>query len=348
MKTLLAFILTLSVSLQSFAQILLAQAKPEGSDVWGYIDPRGNFVIEPQYTNCHAFAQNGLAAIYDKKTKKFYFINKENKKLETENTDFRLKNIFGFGTMGYLNDMALVEIGKKWGYLDRKGSLAIPAKYDDATEFNEGYAMAKVKDQWYIIDRSGVEKEIGSDIRDANHFQEGYAPIRVGDNYGFISTTGKITVEPKFKSVGFFVHGRAWAKTEDGKVGFIDNTGNWLVEPKFEAAKDATYSTSCARVKENDQWTFIDKRGNTINVAKADSYGDFEDGLAYAKVSGLVGFISPDGAWAIEPKFEAVRDFKNGFAAARQGDKWGFIDKAGNWVIEPKFDGVKDFENAGK
>ncbi|MBI1288818.1 MAG: hypothetical protein GC178_14720 [Flavobacteriales bacterium] len=348
MKALLTSILCLTVSVNVFSQELLAQAKPVDSDEWGYINPKGDFIIPAQYRNCNAFSSDGLAAIYDKKSKQFYFIDTKNNRLETDVKDFKLKNIFGFGTVGFVDNMAMVEIDRKWGYLDKKGHLSVAAKYDDATVFDNGYALVKSKDKWLIIDKVGTEQPIQENVEDAKHFQEGLAPVKVGDNYGFVNTTGKLVVEAKFKSVGYFVHGKAWAKTESGKIGFIDPSGNWVIEPIYDAAKDGSYSTACTRVKENDQWKFIDKKGTVVDAASADSYGNFEDGLAYAKVGGLVGFISATGAWAIEPQFEAVRDFKNGYAAAKQGDKWGFIDKTGNWVIKPQFDSVKDFEKAGK
>ena len=64
----------------------------------------------------------------------------------------------------------------------------------------------------------------------------------------------------------------------------------------------------------------------------------FSQGPAPAKgENGKWGFRSPDGTWAVEPKFMEVKPFQHDMAAAREGKTWGYIDKAGNWKIPPRF-----------
>lgn len=347
MKALYTIILCLAIATQGYAQTLLAQAKPVGSDNWGYINTKGEFIISPQYRVCNAFGTDGLAAIYEKKEKSFHFIDRKGVRLESEVKEFDLKNIFGFGTKGFEDGLAPVRVGKNWGFLDVTGKLVVKAQYEDINEFNGGFATVKSDGKWLIIDKKGAELKMTADIVDAKAFSEGLAPVRVGDSWGYVSADGNMAIKPQFKSVGQFGnHGLAWAKTETGQVGFIDKQGNWMVEPRFEAAKDLA-SNGIARVK-TDKWMFVDKGGNEISVAQADSYGDFSDGLAYAKTGGKVGFINAQGEMVINQQFDKVRDFKNGYAAAMEGDKWGFIDTKGNWVIEPQFESVKDFEKTSK
>jgi hypothetical protein len=128
-----------------------------------------------------------------------------------------------------------------------------------------------------------------------------------------VSTNGNVAITPSYKTVGYFVNGLAWAKTESGNVGFINLKGNWVIEPKLKAAKDFS-ADGIARVK-LESWTFIDKSGTEITPPNADSYGDFSDGLAYCKSGKKVGFIDTNGKWVIEPQFDKVRGFKNGYAA---------------------------------
>lgn len=347
MKSILALSICLVFSLQSFSQNLLAQAKPAGSDNWGYINTKGDFVIKDQFRNCHAFSDDGFAPIYDKKRKTFFFIDPTGKELETEAKEFKLKNIFGFGTKSFKDGIVGVEVGKKWGYLDTKGKLVIPPKYEVANVFSKGFATVRSDRKWLIVNQAGEEIAFSDNVTDANKFSEGLAPIRIGDNWGFASTDGSVAIKPIFKSVGYFNNGLAWAKTEEGTVGFIDSKGNWLIKPKYEAAKEFS-NDGLARVKSAGSWIFVDKSGSELNVPPADSFGDFENGLAYVKSNDKVGFIDKTGKVVIEQQYDKVRDFKNGYAAARQGEKWGFIDTVGNWVIEPTFADVKDFEETVK
>ncbi|MGH7544758.1 MAG: WG repeat-containing protein, partial [Gemmatimonadota bacterium] len=50
---------------------------------------------------------------------------------------------------------ARVRFGTKWGYIDRAGDVAIPARFDEASDFQDGYASAVLRGQRVWIDRSG-------------------------------------------------------------------------------------------------------------------------------------------------------------------------------------------------
>ena len=43
----------------------------------------------------------------------------------------------------------------KYGYIDRRGNLAIEVKYTDATRFDKGYATVKSVNTWVVIERDG-------------------------------------------------------------------------------------------------------------------------------------------------------------------------------------------------
>ncbi len=70
----------------------------------------------------------------------------------------------------------------------------------------------------------------------------------------------------------------------------------------------------------------------------------FAKGPAPAKgESGKWGFLSPDGTWAVEPKFIEVKPFQADLAAARENEKWGYLDPSGNWKIPPRFSWAGEF-----
>lgn len=63
----------------------------------------------------------------------------------------------------------------------------------------------------------------------------------------------------------------------------------------------------------------------------------------YSRIVSRYGFIGRDGAFVIEPRFEAVRSFSEGLAPAKLGGRWGYVDVRGDFVIEPAFDDAKPF-----
>ena len=343
---LIALIFTLTAfSIQSYAQDILAQAK--SGDNWGYINAKGEFVIKPQFTNCHGFSE-GLAPIYDKKAKTFYFIKPDGSKFETEVEKFKLKNILGFGTIGLSEGMVPVQVGKKWGYMNASGKMVAEAKFDKATKFNDGKGVAKLGEVFFLIDSKGTETKVDiPGIEDVKQFSGGVAPFKAKGLMGFIDQNGAVTCEAQFKGLGYMSEdGLAWAKNEAGLVGFVSKSGDTKIEFAYKSAKNFTDGVS--KSKKGESTVYVSSNGKEIVPESADSSGKFSDGLAYAKSNGKVGFIGKDGKWVVDPQFDKVRGFKNGLCAARQGDMWGFIDTSGKWVIKPQYDAVKDFEKVSK
>ena len=346
-KNLVVLLVFCCTSLQILhAQTLITQVKPVGSKTWGYANLKGELVIPAQFEKCYKFGSDGYATIYGTKERQYYFINTKGEKLNTEINGFKLRDGFGFDVSHFNDGLIPVKVGEKWGYLSNTGKLVIQAKYDEASDFDGGFGVVKSGTNFWVVNTKGDETAVSvPGVLDVKPFTEKLAPYRGADkNFGFIGTDGKVAIQAKFESVGYFTNGLAWAKTMDKKVGFINPKGDWVIQPTFEAAKDFDATSGLARIKNGDKWAYVNKTGEITYVTMTETWGDFSEGLADGKTGGKVGFFDKTGKWVIQPQFEAIRDFKNGYAAAKQNDKWGMIDKTGKWVIDPKFDGIKDME----
>lgn len=55
------------------------------------------------------------------------------------------------------------------------------------------------------------------------------------------------------------------------------------------------------------------------------------------KYKNKMGYLSPSGDWAIEPKYDQLGKFRDGLAGICIAGKLGFIDENANIVIEPKY-----------
>lgn len=326
------------------AQKFITQVKPAGSKFWGYANESGDLIIPATFAKCYKFSPEGYAPIYDQEARQYYFIDTKGNKLNTEIKDFKLRDGMGFDVEGFKNGLVMVKVGEKWGYMDTKGKLIIPAQYDDANDFNDGYAAAKKGSRFVVLNVKGEEFPVeDASVVDIKTFSEGMAPYKTADKkFGFIDTGGKVAVKAQYESVGYFSDGLAWAK--QGALGFIDRKGEWVIKPRFTAGKEFDKTSGLARVREGESWGYVNKSGEMMYVKDAQAWGDFSEGLSDGKKGDKKGFYDSKGNWVIEPQFDGTRDFKNGFAAVKKGDKWGVIDKQGKWVIEPKFEGIKDME----
>lgn len=345
MKKVTLLIVILAISIGSFAQTFITQAKPYKGKLWGYINQKDETVIDFKYKKCFQFAENGLAPIYE--SKQFQFINPKGEVLPTDITGFKLiEGFIGFGgVQAYNEGLVAITKDKKWGFLNSEGSLVIELNYDKVTIFNDNYCIAKKGNAFFILDKNGVEKEItGASFTEFKHFSQGLAPFKTDEKTsGFINTDGKIVIAAKFPSVGYFADDLAWAKSNDNKVGFIDKKGIWIIKPQFDVAKNFDPVSGLARIKENGNWAYVNKKGEIINV-ETEVWGDFSDGLAKGKKDGKIGYYNNKGEWVIPANFEGGRNFKNGFAAVKNDGKWGIIDKSGKWIINATYSEVKDME----
>lgn len=176
---------------------------------WGFINKRGETVIQTQYERAQPFSE-GLAAI--KKKGKYGFITKTG---ETE-IEFSYDLVKGFKEgLAAVNIGGKEEWGKdktgiwyksgggKWGYINKKGEIAIPLNYSQVSDFINGIAIIRPTEDSLA---AAINKE------------------------------GEYLIQPSFWSIGSFVNGLAPAAKEMGKFGFIDTKGDWIIKPHFDRA----------------------------------------------------------------------------------------------------------------
>ena len=125
-------------------------------DKIGYINSRGEWVIQPKYDKARAF-RNGLAPVY--MNKNWGYI--DNKGEIIIPIQYRDAEIFS-------NDgLAPVKSEKFWGFMDKTGKLVIDEKYDitaggfsifkknNEKGFVNGLARVKYKKSWGFINKEG-------------------------------------------------------------------------------------------------------------------------------------------------------------------------------------------------
>ena len=142
-----------------------------------------------------------------------------------------------------------MQIGRKWGYIDKTGKVVIAPQFDKAGDFSEGLAAVEVEEKWSYINRQG-EFAIRTDFYNAWPFVNGLAPVmlepsrqyaipegtvieNVGNKWGYIDKTGKviIKVEGLTDGIGDFIDGIAKIEFKDERIGYIDRTGRYIWGP---------------------------------------------------------------------------------------------------------------------
>ena len=209
------------------------------------------------------------------------------------------------------------------------------------------------------------------------------APFRIsrGKLWGYMDRTGKVIIEPQFRSVSDFFNGRAavlknnkWGYiNEKGeavipfsfdraldftgeiapvlvgrKWGYIDLSGRWIVSPQFQAAGEV--SNGFARIL---LWNRIRCSGGTYTNRNAPIYAYHLPTLITSLTIGCFpenrryGFIDTAGKFVVQPNLFDAEDFSDGLAPFttknKSGYKYGFVDASGVAIIAPQFEDVQNF-----
>ncbi|KJH73407.1 WG repeat-containing protein [Aliterella atlantica] len=187
----------------------------------GYIDKTGNFVIERTFRRAGPFSKEGLAAVQIR-DKGGYIDKSGTLAIQPQ-----------FARVGYFFEgLARVQIGDKWGYIDETGTLVIQPQFDEGYDFSEGLVLVKIGDKWGYIDKSG-NRVIQPQFARAGYFSEGLAVVKIGDKWGYIDKSGNRVIQPQFERGYRFSEGLAGVTISD-KIGYIDKTGNFIIQPQFD------------------------------------------------------------------------------------------------------------------
>lgn len=198
-----------------------------------------------------------------------------------------------------------VKVSGKWGYVNGSGQLVINPQFDFAEEFHEGrgrICLGKPCDIWDTYSTSPTVPNTSL--------------------WGFIDTSGKVVITPKYPEVSTFSEGLATVCTGDCSSkptqpfsrGYIDRDGKMVIPPQFGIASN--FSEGLAQVC----------IGKCI----------WEEGSGY---NGKFGFIDHSGHFVINPQYDNELDFKDGYAKVFVGKgtdvKTGYIDKTGKTIWQP-------------
>lgn len=243
----------------------------------------------------------------------------------------------------------------KYGYIDSTGIFVIKPVYDYADDFSNGLAVVRQGEDYIVIDPTGTVIYQSKDI--IGSFHNGAASIQTtGDAwlYGFIDTTGKVIVEPKYSSVSDFdKNGQAYAFLPDtSSYDLIDITGNVVASytPDIDAdyvmsfedgyavfAKSSKYgvvSITTGKTILEPEYSSISYLGNDLFAVKDPSVESYEAELKPAAIFNIQGEQLTDYV------YYDISHFNDRYASACDDTTIFFIDTDGKPVNSlPSFDG---------
>jgi hypothetical protein len=327
--------------------------------LWGYIDDKGKFIVEPKYDLVHDFTDEGLAKVeleglsgvinrdgeeilapsYQtiSEFKDGYFVGFDGKVNQLFNYKGDIQ-FFGDGEYMYIgpNSDSLFTVAvmdeennMKMGYIDKKGVRVIEPRYSRAYNFINGKAIVQEneKENFKIIDKDDKTiKELDfKDVKATSN--DGIYLFKDEDElYGLLDENGEIIIPDKFDSI-VDMDGElivvSILENEKHLFGVINKNGNYIIDPKYKAI--LSLGEGYFAISEEESET------NGSLYAIANNEGEILTEFKYYGAGGFDGKI------------------KNNLISVSDGDKTYAIDLKGEKSLKvPEVSGVGEVNFNGK
>lgn len=264
------------------------------------------------------------------------------------------RSLMKYDSVGQLsNDLALVSLKGKYGYIDQTGREVIPLKFGNAGRFSERFAWVWVDGKWGAIDRSGdyiiapkYADSWGNRVSNAPIFSEGIALVHGAELSGFVDTLGREVTEFKYVSGGLFSEGLASARLNGGGCGFIDSSGKEVIPFEYEFCWE--FSQGVAQVRQNGSIHYIDKTGRQAAPPKYPYLNGSEEATVVMSYGNRkYGVVDKTGRELVPFKYDMADQFSGGLARVYIGRKTGLVDKTGKELAPVKYDDIWCLSFAG-
>lgn len=264
------------IEVKDFCEGLAAVRKDDGK--WGYINAFGEVVVPFEYDDAARFL-DGLARV--EKAERIEFKNDDHDIVEPP----KVNGVISL-SKAHEEGLEIFWYNCKRGFINQKGEIVVPIKYEDANCFSEGLAAVRKGGKVGFIDKTGkIKFYVECDIQEYymfdeyNHdydlrlycFHEGLASVEKDDKWGFVNSEGKLVIPHKYVYVKEFSEGLAAVKFHhtfgDDKWGYIDKTGKKVIDDDYYSAK--SFKNGRAEVNKKNKncmntYFYIDKNGKKV------------------------------------------------------------------------------------
>lgn len=309
---------------------------------WGFINPKGEWVVRPQFEYAGYF-HNGLAKVIVKG--KTGYIWKDG--------SIAIEPRFDGGDNFY-DTITLVLENKKSQYINTHGEILFGERFCYPWTFQDGIAEGSTcmfndgeEELWGAINANG-EYLFTPQFKSPPEFLNKSTALAEKDSlWGILNIDGHWIVPPLFESADkAYSADLAWTKRE-GKWTLTTHDGKTVTAQQFDDVE--IFYEGLAAVKIGDRYGFIDTTGTVVFTLEPEYYPmHFSDGLALVLYTGgstnQWGYINKKGKWVIPPQFSDANHFHGGLAYVILSDdpkdrRSGYINHRGQvvWQFKDKY-----------
>ena len=193
---------------------------------------------------------------------------------------------------------AMMNSGKKWGYIDKTGKVVIPYVYDGAALFHQGSAIVEKGNSLGLIDKNN---NVILPFEFENGVFTGNVYVMCQNNkWGVYSPQGQCITPCQYEQLITFFEGYATV-VKDGKKGLIDEQGQVVIPCDYKSVLYDVFSQLVYVENENGKRGFLDTNNQVVLPIEFDDVGALENGQLFGvKKDGRYGLYDLCGNCTLE------------------------------------------------
>lgn len=257
----------------------------------GFIDVYGSYIVKPMYNDLISFSDSILI---NEGEDYLEFINLKTGKVLELKAD---------AISPLVNNIALVTLDGKVGYINEKAVVIIPVKYDEFTNCTVDGA-----------------------------FVGNYAKAALKGKYGIIDKTGKTIVPfnyPKMGDVGSLI-----AVEKAGKWGYIDLANQWKIAPIYENTE--SFKDGLGIVQNLTVYGAVNAAGKVIIPIEFTTVNQIDKTHYNVTKGAKNGIYSNEGKMLVPVEYNRMQKIDGDWYALFKGQELNYFQLSTNTLVIPK------------
>ena len=255
----------------------------------------------------------------------------------------------------------------KWGYMNLKGGLMVPAEYDDAGPFQDGLAVVSKEDLFGIIDKKN-QRIVDFQYNEILEFVNNLAIVKKEDLYGVINRAGKLIFPLIYEDISI-AKNDVYETLKEGETHYFRGDYSPVlyteeelpltfsekmasVHPEFEVIGELDRASNRAVVKVAGQLNYIDSTGKLMLVTAMEWFSDaanlasYQGAYAVFRKKEKYGLMDITGKMVQKNVYEASGPF-TGYWPVRDKGNWALLDVKGKVILPFEYSFIRYFDDLG-
>lgn len=382
MHSLTGYLLFILLSLQpfqsSFADTWPALSQGQ-SGLYGYVDEKGKYVIQPQYEKAFPF-NGGVARVMS--DNQWVLINDRGKRI-TKNAyheigEFRngvavvtlrettrqssalnglindkgqevIKPLYPFFTPDPNHNVFILgkdgAAGKggrsqiEFGVMNRKGEAVIPLRYTAIREQQFRVFAVKSGDDRWQAFNAAGQPLFNGSYSDIKDFDEELATVKKDGRWGILHASGREVVKPNYRSIVKRSR-HNYELTGFTQWKVVNQKKETVLSLEYEDVQPVSPQLYSYRLEEKKG--LLSEKGTPVTKPLYDQIHPFVREMAVVENDNLSGAINPKGVLFLPVRYQEISiDSVSSLLMVREKGKWGVFNRAGKNVVPVQYDEIR-------